>query len=468
MKELAARLDVALSGIRGKNNMIKAILDNASEAELSIALDISSDHEPENTGISGAEELADIGRELENSVDELEKMPSAENADIQYIDEMLDNNTQLSVDYSPVGLKLDLGRVKYHDKRFMDALNELAVARENYEIFHANLTESLHSFIILAAEHVFDDCVDAQCNDEKAAAVLLEAKRAFLDKGARRREAVDRLIEVTNEIYKEQIAYIRDRMQELEASINTMKIQGVDVFNSERYIHRSKEAFSNGELSLTGEYLDKAKTLAEESRSDWIRRIEENLPRVKQVIQMANDLGADVSEAEKFLGQATMSLENKDYALCAELTKVCERKAMESQQSQIQKAAQLERRQLAEAQEILTQIEPALQEARLYGMDTRRVNDTIHNARIALQSNDYVNAKIYARDAENLMRTLAPQLEAERARLLKSSNDLTVCHNCGHPTVKSFNNGWARCLTCGMMSETKKQDKKLFGGLFNK
>jgi tetratricopeptide (TPR) repeat protein len=403
-------------------------------------------------------ELVEIEKDVEMVMDKVEKIPAPDMADIYEIDKVLSEAIRLTIDYSAVGGMLDTGRVKFMEKRYIESLGMLTEAAKVSGDFFNKYQDIAFAHTILAAEKILEECREANSNDENAADALIDAKRAFKEKGVRRQDATKKLIEVADKVYREELRLLEELMSKREGIIQAMKIQGVDVFNAERYLHRARESYLIGELNSSVQYLDKAMNTANESKAVWVKEILDGVPRVEGIIKQAKELGANVADAEKHLHQAKGALMNKDYALCQELSRLAERKAMENQQVQIQKAAQLEREKLGDAQKIISAIEPLVQEAQMYRIEAQNVGMALYSARMSLQSGDYVNAMMHARQAEAMAKPLKTRVEAEREKIIAAGGDFKRCMMCNTNFVRVFDTGWARCMNCGQMFQVVGQD----------
>ncbi len=402
------------------------------------------------------EDLVDIGRDIEETIGIIQAMPASGNTD--EIDKLLNEKIISDFKIEPIIKRFDLGRMKFRERQFIDSINDLVDVRDLSIIEFSNLECIIYAHLILACENLIQKCDDVM--DIKDGNVLLDAKRAFNAGGKERQDAVNALVEYSKTLYYDEIKKIREAISEKDSLITTMKLQGVDVFNAERYLNRARDSLRDIDFTMSISYLDKAENSAKESLAAWKEQIINDVPRVGQIISAADELGAAVVDAEKMLVQAKLALENEDYSLCSELTKIAERKAMEIQQTQIQKAAQLERRQLSEVRSTLDSLEPIIREAFIYGVDIGEVNNAIQRSKAALNNNDYVNAKLYVREAENHVKLIMPHLENIRNNIVKSSTDLHQCSNCGQQKIKVFDNNWARCMSCGLIWPPPPDTKK--------
>jgi hypothetical protein len=415
------------------------------------------------------EDLVRIEKDVEVVMEDVAKIHDPDMADIYEIDKILTELVNMNVDYANVGSLLDVGRVKFLDKKYLESMSMLREAIVASREFFEEYLDVTFAVIIQSAERILEECRDAKSNDEKAADALIEAKRAFMEKGANRLKTTEHLYGIATRVYREEVELLEDCMTKRENLIKAMKVQGVDTFNAERYLHRAREVFLVGEMADCMTYLEKSETVANDSKNIWIKEIDEAVPKVEGLIKQAQEFGTDTAEAEKHLDQAKTALKNKDYSLCAELTKLAERKAMEGQQSQIHRAAQLEKEKLGDAQKILASISPLVQEAQLYGLNTRDIDQTVNASMTALQKNDYVNAMTHAQQAETMTKYLKTQVEAEREKIIASGGPFKTCSVCGAVSVKLFSNGWARCMGCGQTFQViSDKGKKRKWGLFGK
>jgi len=452
LKGFAGDFGIELGGAKKKIEIIEIIITNLTDESLIVLFDAG---QPEIDLEEIGEELVEVEKDLEEVVHKLEEKSSPDMLDIYDIDQKLADVVKQDMDFANVASMLDMGRIKFLDRKYVESMTMLTEATNSCQIFYDNYKDVTYAFVILSAEKILEECRQAESNDENAADSLIHAKRTFPEGGKKREEAIHNLVELANSVYREEIIYLENRMAHVEPLINAMRVQGVDVFNAERYLHRAREAFLVGELATVNKHLEKAQYTAEESKDVWINEIANDIPRVESIISQASDLGAETTAAEKHLDQAKIAFDNEDYSLCAELKKLAERKAMESQHSQIQKAAQLEREKLGDADKILATIFPLIREAEAYGLDVQQINLIMSNARNALINNDYVNALTYAREAESLSKPLWTQIRAQRESIQSSGQPLKPCQTCNAPGITVLQNGKGVCVNCGMVYEVQ-------------
>ena len=457
LKAFANDFEIDLGGAKKKKELTEVIGSSLTDESIRVLFEVGLIIEPpEEIDLEEiGEELVEVEKDLEEVVHKLEAEATPDMADIYKIDQKLADVVKQDIDSSNVASMLDMGRVKFLDRKYVESMTMLMEATKSCHLFYENYNDVTHAFVILSAEKILEECRQAESNDETAADALIHAKRTFPQGGKKRDESIIELAEIANKVYREEVIYLEERMGFVETLTNAMRVQGVDVFNAERYLHRAREAFLVGELSSVNVHLERSQNTAEESKDIWINEIGNDIPRVNSIIQQAKDLGADISGAEKHLEQAEGAFENEDYSLCSELKKMAERKAMESQHSQIQKAAQLEREKLGDADKILATLYPLVREADAYGLNTQAINVTMTNARNALINNDYVNALTYAREADNQSKAVWNQVRTQRETIMSSGKQLKPCQTCNAPGITVLGNGKAVCANCGMVYDVQ-------------
>lgn len=452
LKAFARDFEIPLGKAKKKGELVDIILPGLTNESVIVLFDAV---QPKINLEEIGEELVEVEKDLEEVVHKLEVSSTPDMADIYAIDQKLADVVKQDMDLTNVATMLDTGRIKFLDRKYLESMTLLMESAKTCQMFYENYKDVTHAFVILSAEKILEECRQAESNDENAADSLIHAKRTFPEGGKKRDEAIQDLLDLANNVHREEIIYLENRLAQVEPLINAMRVQGVDVFNAERYLHRAREAFLIGELSNVNDHLEKAQYTAEESKDIWISEIYDDIPRVESIIKQANDLGADTTSAEKHLGQSKVAFENEDYSLCAELKKLAERKAMESQHSQIQKAAQLEREKFGDAEKILATLTSIIREAEAYGINIQEINLSISSARNAIINNDYVNALTYAREADEQSKPIWTQIKAQRDAVLSSGQTLKQCQACNTPGITALQSGKAVCVNCGMVYDVQ-------------
>ncbi len=461
LKQLSTDLSIDIRGQKKKDGIITQIMLELEPDRLPL---LFSNIEDDLVRIGS--DIVDIGKDIEETIGLIQRMPVS--GDIDEIDKVLFDLSNADVDISSLLKKFDMGRVMFKDRKFIDTIDELTETNDICTAIFSDFEDILYAHLILACENLIEKCNEIPSSEKRDTKILVDAKRGFKAGGSSRENSVRALIIYATGLYHSEINKIRESIVEIDSFITTMKLQGVDVFNAERYLNRARDSLNEVDFVNAIEYLDKSKNSANESQESWKSQIIDDVPRVERVISAANELGADVIEADKMLNQAKIALDNEDFALCAELTKISERKAMEIQQSQIQKAAQLERRQLGEVRDSLASMEPIIQEAFIYGIDIGEINKAIQNTKNSLVNNDYVNGKISVREAGNLVKLIWPRIEDFRKNIVSEGSEFHNCPSCGKTMIKVFDNHWARCMSCGLIwppppeSKKKKWSSRLF------
>jgi len=191
---------------------------------------------------------------------------------------------------------------------------------------------------------------------------------------------------------------------------------GADITLAEDALGRARGALVLGNEVLCLELVASAEGLARDAVDARVRDIEEALRATDALVAEARNVGADVAEAERLSAQAREAFREKRVALAGELVRRSERSAMRSQQSQIERAIDLGRRQIDRAMAVLRRIDPVLVEADALGIDTSELRVLVAQARDVLAKGDTVNGTLFARNAASAARALEPQLAEEQSR----------------------------------------------------
>ena len=224
LKALVNEIGLNLTG-KEKKNEILTLLENVTDAKLnsmnpdelkayagSLGLDISTTGQlsesvallkphidsntirtlmglsapSENNQIAEGENLEEIGNDLvevekdvENIIQNLEHRPAPDMADIYLIDQKLADVVKMNIDYGTVASMLDVGRIKFLDRKYVESMTMLTEALKASDDM-INLYNDINlAFIILSAEKILEECRNSDSNDENAADALIHAKRSF-------------------------------------------------------------------------------------------------------------------------------------------------------------------------------------------------------------------------------------------------------------------------------------------------
>lgn len=238
------------------------------------------------------------------------------------------------------------------------------------------------------------------------------------------------------------LASIRDAIREASGL-------GASVVLAEEAWNLAAEALEKGEVAEGTARLERASQLATEARARKVREIEDFLSAVEDHIALARTVGADPADAERHLGDARAAYEGREYARASELATRAERLAMLGQLGQIQKAMELREAQTRRAYAVVATNEPVVREAESYGLNVADARVLLRQARDVLARGDYLTGLMFARNAEEAVERLLPQIDEERRRRGIEKPSRGICGVCRSTRLHFYDNGWGRCLDCG-------------------
>ena len=445
-----------------KQEIIESILDSPEGAEGAFREFFGSVEQ------KGEIELEAIGRDIEQAVKEAECSDLLRPEEMEEIRRLLEQHKTLAVNFREPEQLMGRAMQSLGSRDLEDALrsaqNSMALAQQASDNFRRFSTATLLS----AADALMTSTHLAESNDHEAKRAFSYALSAYRD-GLPMDSALAPLVDKCVQIFKDELVALNEVYQTKKILISNFRNQGVDTFNAERYMRRVEDALAVRNHAEAWDYLERAEKSVVESRNAWMTQIQGEVPMAENVIQEARHLGADTAEAERLIAQARVAMDAHDYALCAELTKRSTRKAMEAQQQQVERAGDLQRRQLQKADSSLQAAYPLKQEARAYALDVALMDQMAQSLRSSLQAGDYVNATSYAKDLDESCRLLRPKVEAERERVAHLQTPLGgPCPGCKQNTVRFLETGYGRCLSCGyiftyQIPSVAGHDKKKWG-----
>lgn len=105
--------------------------------------------------------------------------------------------------------------------------------------------------------------------------------------------------------------------------------------------------------------------------------------------------------------------------------------------------------ELARARAIIASSEPVVQEAESYDLDVTEATTLLRQARDILAKGDTGRGLAFARNAEDVVLRLGPQILRERQRrgILRPARG--VCGACGSDRLQFHEDGGGTCLACG-------------------
>lgn len=308
---------------------------------------------------------------------------------------------------------------------------------------------SAWAITILGCQRLVEDSARAGREVSEAVDLVRAAKRAFREGDRRDPDSLRRLAAMAQSLHATERGRARAGIAEVAATLDKAAGIGAELSLAQKALDRARDALARNDPFLCLQALSAAEGLAREAVDARVQDIEEGLQATEALIREGRNVGADVAEAERLLDQARSAFGEKQVLLAGQLVKRSERSALRSQQSQIQKAIDLRRRQVERGMAILAGVEPLLAEADAYGIDTAEPRVLSLQARDILAKGDYVNGTLFARNAASAARSLEPRLLEERIRRGLVKPQSGVCANCGSRRLAFRDNGWAQCLECG-------------------
>jgi len=345
---------------------------------------------------------------------------------------------------------LDQARMRFEERNFDRAI---AAADEAAALTRANaetMQRSAWAYAVLSCQRLIEDCGKAGREVDEAAALLLDVKKAIRTNVlVSQPELLAKLEEVSRNLYSQEIQRARQEIYRVQEAIGHVANTGANVVLPDEALNRARDALRRNDHLLAIQLAVEAERISNETLQSRIREIEGSIPLTAAMIGEARNVGADVSEAEKWLEKARLAAKEKEYVLAAELVKRSERAAMQSQHHQIEKAMELRRRQVEKAQQLIEAVEPLIDEADGFGIDVLEARTLLRQARDVLSKGDYVNGTVYARNAAEVARRLEPKLVEERGRRGILKPEKGVCGVCSSTRLQFFDDGSGRCIECG-------------------
>lgn len=439
LRELAKRHSISLKGLRKKADLISTI---AAIDDIENLLKKEEVEELERV----EEEITEIGEEIKETIEEISKLPPMED---KQADPVIVEGRNVDVDFRRVEDLIDRARMRYEEGSFAKSLSLVQEALTGIDDPVESFRRYAYSHAILSAEGLVRECGKAGEDVEKAISVIMRAKKAYADGTIFDDEKIlERIDKATKKLYVADIQRAKETFLSTRRFVFDVADLGAEISRARDMIRRAEDALENGNYTTSLKRLADAEKLAREARKTRIGEIKKAIPATKAIVEEAEHVGADVAEAEKLLKQAKIALRNKDYILCNELTKRAEHAAMQSQHLQIQKAMELRKRQVENAQRIIMRVEPLIYEAEEYRIEVSEVKAILEKAKEILGQGDYVNGTYFAKEAEELARRIAPRLEEERRRRGITKPTEGICGACGSRNLEFYDNGWGKCLDC--------------------
>lgn len=410
LRELGERHRVSLLGLKKKSDLVEALARSPDSSKILMELEAESIPEGDAVVLFGKDSGVDFDR----------------------VEELLDN-----------------ARKRFQERRFDAALSAAQEASRIAERTTEQLRRASWSYAILAAQSLLEPCDPSAPTAADARAILDQTRDAFF-RGSLGDDAVLRdLVQAAERAHATESDRLQELLAESRDSIREASNLGASVGFAEDAWKRGVDFLDRDQLAAARESFLDARGRAEEARSRRIQEVEESIGFVAGHIELARNVGADVTEAETLLGQARSAVGERQHGRAGDLLKRSERLAMKGQQRQIERAIQLRQAQVEKAQAIIAANEPVLKEAESYDLNASDVRTLLRQARDVLEKGDYLAGLTLARNAEESARLLAGQIIEERRRRGIAKPTSGTCGVCRSTRLLFEDDGWGRCADCG-------------------
>ncbi len=440
LKGIAARHGVDASNAKKRRDVINLLVTHSSAPAITESLKAQKKLDE----IKG--ELEEVKEEIEDTTHEAISPALEDLAN----DPIFKAAISLEIDFDHCEDLLDQARMRFEERNFEGALTAAVEAREHAEKSRTDFEKAIMAYAILSAHRLIEECSKAGRNVEKAKEILRRTERLYREEEFHGRDDMLREMEaVSRSLFSAEVQKTRDQIHDAQEKIHEVANLGADVRLAEEALNTAKDTLRRSEYQASSMHAARAVDLAKKAKKDRVRMIEETIPATVLIIEEAKHVGADVAEAERLVTKAKTAISSKDFLLASELIKRAERAAMEIQQSQILKAMELRRRQVEKAQEIITQVEPVIEEAASFGIDVTETQTLLEQAKEILSEGDYVNGTLFARNAAEAAKKLEPKLVEERIKRGITKPTEGVCASCGSRNLEFTDDGWSACKDCG-------------------
>lgn len=358
--------------------------------------------------------------------------------------------TRTELDFGRAEDLLDQVRMRFEEHSYDRAMALVREASTSMEGLINGFEKVVWGYTVLCCRKLMEGCGKAGDDMEEALKLLGEMERAYVDGSFRQKlSQLRRLEEISLGLYSKEVQKARGeiyRVQEIVFQVNSL---GADSSKADEVLTEASDALRRGDHLLCVELCRKAESLAEHARQECIEEIERSIPMTMTLINEAENVGADVAEAERLLEKAQLAFDQKEYVLTSELVKRAERHAMQSQHYQIEKAMELRKRQVEKARDLIASIEPIIVEAEAYGIESSEARTLLLQAKDVLAKGDYVNGTVFARNAAEAAKRLEVPLQGERRKRGLTRPPQTICSACGATSLSYNEDGTGKCSRCG-------------------
>jgi len=231
---------------------------------------------------------------------------------------------------------------------------------------------------------------------------------------------IDQIESKTNTIFKERRKMISTQvLRETRESIIKSREVGANVTKAEGYLNEAEKTIGEDEFDIlyTEDLLTKAD---KEAKNSWVKRKSEitadAVSNAKNMIMETKEMGADVSEAEKLLGEAEEMFEDEDFE---EIDDYLKKVKDMVQTTQTQRKSEL-------ANEAVTSTKALLAETREMGGDVTEAEKILQQAEGMFKDEDFKSLDEYIKKAENALKHSQVELKREETSKKVSSTRVKI------------------------------------------
>jgi hypothetical protein len=444
LKKMAKKYEIDVSMCKRKSDYLD-VLSRKENIRLLLDEVDAMEREKDLDRIRG--ELIEVGVGIEETIEEAETLPSMVDDDA---DQMLLDARNIDVDFNDVEDLLDFARMRFEEENFDKAVElsgeAIRVAKSRFR----DLIRLALAYQIMSNEKLLDRMRKGGRDFTEPVDILIRSKEAY------KRDRFDEDIELMNDlsvairsIYSEDIKKVRDSLYKTGEFLAEISNLGADLTVARDLLQRARDAARRNDNMEAARMMERSKEVALEAKERRTYEIQEMIPRTQDLIEEAQHLGADVSDAEKMLMQAQIAMDNEDYVLCAELAGRAEARASEVQHHQIQKAMDIREGQILDARKNIERLETVISEADSYKLNVAKARRLLYVAQETIREHDFVRMTRYVVSAQDAVDDMLPEIINERRKRGIEMPSAGICGNCKSRILEFHDLGYGECQECG-------------------
>ncbi|MEE9151167.1 MAG: DUF5915 domain-containing protein [Thermoplasmata archaeon] len=190
--------------------------------------------------------------------------------------------------------------------------------------------------------------------------------------------------------------------------VGDVRRAGADASTAESYMEKAKEALKNRMYGDLSEYVRAAKREAKEAKR--YHRAYMMIENCISDVANAKTVGADVTEAEAYLDESKIALENKDYGVVSQFVKNAKKAAVI-----VEKHVKIE--------ELIAAVKPEIDDIKRHGLRTEDIEEVVREAEEALRRRDYAEVRSLVR---KIKRKVKRAMERKGANVLMATIEHVV------------------------------------------